>query len=257
MNLGLQDRVAVVTGAASGIGQECARTLAGEGCRVLVTDVQEDGLRELEAEDAERYVPFVADLSTPFGPSSIIDAAVSQFGRLDVLVTAGGVFGTAKGGLFGSDGGASEISVEEWDRTLNVNLRGTFLVAQAAIPRMAENGWGRIVTIGSVSGQMGGFEAGADYIASKAGVAGVTRSLALAAGPQGITVNTVNPGMIETPMLADNVQGGSSQAVAQRSPVRRLGSREELAAIVVMLCSEQAGFVTGSHVDVNGGFYFG
>jgi 3-oxoacyl-[acyl-carrier protein] reductase len=257
MDFGLQDRVAVVTGAASGIGQACARALADEGCRVLVSDIQEDGLRELEAEDADKYVPFVADLSTGFGPKSIVDAAISEFDRLDVLVTAGGIFGTAKGGLFGSDGGASVISVEEWDRTLNINLRGTFLVAQEAIPRMAENGWGRIVTIGSVSGQMGGFEAGADYIASKAGVAGVTRALALDAGPKGITVNTVNPGMIETPMLAENVEGGSSQSVAERSAVRRLGTRDELAAMVVMLCSEQAAFVTGSHVDANGGFYFG
>ena len=99
--------------------------------------------------------------------------------------------------------------------------------------------------------------AGADYIASKAGVAGLTRSLALTAGPQGITVNTVNPGMIETPMLAGNHGGDMTSVVAERSAVRRLGRPDELAALVVMLASEQAGFVTGAHLDANGGYYLG
>lgn len=255
MNLGLEDRVAVVTGAASGIGEACARALAAEGCRVVVSDIAEEPLLALAAEGGDGYSAVVADLAGASGPAAIVDHAVEHFGRLDILVTAGGIFGSARGGLFPGPEGATTISPEEWDHTLNVNLRGTFLAAQAAIPKMAANGWGRVVTIASVAGQMGGFRAGADYIASKAGVAGVTRSLALTAGPLGITVNTVNPGMIETPMLSDNVAAEIARTVAERSAMRRLGVREEVAALVAMLASEQAGFITGAHLDVNGGFY--
>lgn len=257
MNLGLDGRIVIVTGAASGIGAACARAFAQEGARVVVSDIQWDGVAALEAEDPEVYSAVAADLASVDGPPAIVDHAVARHGRVDVLVTAGGVFGNARGGLFAGPEGASEISAEEWDRTMDINLRGTFLTAQAAIPHMARNGWGRIVTIASVSGQMGGFGAGADYIASKAGVAGLTRSLALTAGPQGITVNTVNPGMIETPMLAGNHGGDITSVVAERSAVRRLGRPDELAALVVMLASEQAGFVTGAHLDANGGYYLG
>jgi 3-oxoacyl-[acyl-carrier protein] reductase len=120
---------------------------------------------------------------------------------------------------------------------------------------MARRGWGRIVAIGSVSGQMGGFGAGADYAASKAGISGMVRSLALTAGPNGITVNAVNPGMIMTAMLTDNHDSTRTDTIAERSAMRRLGTAEEVAAMIVMLTAEQAGFVTGSHVDINGGFY--
>jgi 3-oxoacyl-[acyl-carrier protein] reductase len=254
MDLGLKDRVAVVTGAAGGIGRACVSALVAEGCRVVATDLDQAGLADVED---PRISTIAADLSDPDGPGRAIDHAMSHFGELHVLVCAGGVFGTARGGIFAGPDGASTILPDQWDHTLAVNLRGSFLAAQAAIPHMAEAGWGRVVVIGSVSGQMGGFGAGADYAASKAGLGGMVRSLSLTAGPLGITVNCVNPGMIETPMLTDNHGTQNTDQVRDRSAMRRLGNREELAALVVMLTSEQAGFVTGSHLDVNGGFYLG
>jgi 3-oxoacyl-[acyl-carrier protein] reductase len=256
MNLGLDGRVALVTGAASGIGRTCATMLADEGCKVVITDIQGDGLSELEGERADVYSSIRADLSTADGPVQTVEHAAASFGRLDVLILAAGIFGTARGGIFAGPEGASEIAPEQWDLTQAINLRGPFLTAQAAVPVMARNNWGRIVAIGSVSGQMGGFRAGADYAASKAGIAGMIRSLASTAGPLGITANAINPGMIRTPMLA-NIDSPFASAVAERSATRRLGVAEEVAAWAVMLSSEQAGFVTGAHVDVNGGFYFG
>lgn len=184
-----------------------------------------------------------------------VDHAIEDFGELHVLVCAGGVFGTARGGMFAGPDGASTIFPDEWDQTLSVNLRAPFLAAQAAIPHMAEASWGRVVVIGSVSGQMGGFGAGADYAASKAGLGGMVRSLSLTAGPRGITVNCINPGMIETPMLTENHATQVTDHISERTAMRRIGNREELAALVVMLASEQAGFITGAHLDVNGGFY--
>ncbi|HUA03184.1 MAG TPA: SDR family NAD(P)-dependent oxidoreductase [Solirubrobacteraceae bacterium] len=256
MNLGLEGRVAAVTGAAGGIGRACAKALADEGCRVIVSDVQERGLEDLVAEGPETFTPVVADLLSAGGPTAIIDQAVRTHDRLDILVMAAGVFGTARGGMFVGPEGPTAITAVDWDRTLVVNLRAAFLSAQAAIPVMARNRWGRLIAIGSVAGQMGGLAAGADYAASKAGLAGTMRSLALNAGRFGITANTINPGVIETGMI-EHVATKTVTAVSERTVVGRNGTGAEVAAIAVMLASEQAGFVTGTHIDVNGGFYFG
>lgn len=259
MDLGLSERVALVTGASSGIGQACALALADEGCRVVGTDISEDGIQRLEARNPDRFSSVIADLADPDGPASAVEHTVARFGGIDILVCAGGIFGNAHGGVFAADEGvsASEITPADWDRTLNVNLRGSFLAAQAAIPPMAKKGWGRVILIGSVSGQMGGFGAGADYAASKAALGGMARSMALTAGPSGITVNCVNPGMIETPMLLGNHDTRNTDRVARQAAMRRLGQREELAAMVTMLASEQAAYITGAHLDINGGYYFG
>lgn len=259
MDLGLDGKVAVVTGAASGIGRSCAEILLEEGCKVVGTDIQADGLRELE--DAlgleGAFSTVVADASQPDGAVAPIASATKEHGRLDILIAAAGIFGTARGGMFAGEDGASEITPEQWDLTQFINLRAPFLAAQAAVPEMSKNGWGRIVVIASVSGQMGGFRAGADYAASKAGLVGAVRSLASTAGPAGITINAINPGMIQTPMLGDNVETGISGTVAERSALRRLGVTEEVSAMAVMLASESAGFITGAHLDINGGFHFG
>lgn len=259
MDLGLDGKVAVVTGAASGIGRSAAELLLAEGAKVVGTDIQEDGLRDLAEAvgDGAALSTVVADASKPEGAVGPIVAAAEEHGRVDVLIAAAGIFGTARGGMFAGDEGASEMTPEQWDLTQAINLRGPVFAIQAAVPEMAKNGWGRIVVIASVSGQMGGFRAGADYAASKAGLVGAIRSLAATAGPDGITINAINPGMIQTPMLGDNVATGISGTVAERSALRRLGVTEEVSAMAVMLTSEQSGFITGAHLDINGGFYFG
>ncbi len=259
MDLGLSGRVALVTGASSGIGEACALALADEGCQVVGTDIVADGIERRAAADPERFSAVVADLADADGPASAVAHAIDRLGRLDILVCAGGVFGTARGGILASAAGepASQITPAEWDRTLAINLRGSFLAAQAAIAHMAAASWGRVIVVGSVSGQMGGFGAGADYAASKAALAGMVRSMALTAGPSGVTVNCVNPGMIKTPMLAGNHDRAATDGIAQQAAMRRLGRRDELAAVITMLASEQAGYITGAHLDVNGGYYCG
>lgn len=246
MDTGLQGRVAAVTGAGSGIGLATARALVAEGCRVVVADLREEAVADAVAElGADVAVGVGADVSREEGAQAVVDAARAAFGRLDVLMCCAGVYETNR---------LADLDRAAWDRVLDVNLRGTFLCAQAAIPVMAENGWGRIVTISSIAALTGGEAAGPAYVASKAGVMGLTRSLAHAGGPLGITVNCVNPGVIETPMTAV-IGEDQLRVVAERTPLRRNGRPEEVAAVMVFLASEPAGFVHGAHLSINGGLF--
>jgi 3-oxoacyl-[acyl-carrier protein] reductase len=162
-----------------------------------------------------------------------------------VLVTCAGVFqGTA----------LDRITADEWDRVLAVNLRGTFLVAQAALELMVPQGSGRIVTIGSLSAQSGGLAAGAAYAASKAGVAALTKSIARWAAPHGITANCVQPGVVDTAITQAWPRDVLARTVAA-TPLARTATAGEIAAAVLYLASDAAAFVTGTHVDVNGGLY--
>jgi NAD(P)-dependent dehydrogenase (short-subunit alcohol dehydrogenase family) len=243
MDTGLDGRVALVTGGASGIGLAAGRALADEGARVVLADlIGNAAAAELERQHGGAVHGVVADVSVPAQARGVVAAAVERFGRLDVLVTSAGVYETQ--GLALSD--------EEWERTLAVNLAGTYHCARAAIDAMAVNGWGRIVTLASSAAQTGGGAAGPAYVASKAAVMGLTRSLAKHAGPMGITVNSVVPGMIETPMT-QRVSVEDRAAAACAVPLRRNGTAADVAAVIVMLASEGLGFVTGSHVNVNGG----
>jgi len=243
VDLGLAGKTAVVTGAASGIGRACARVLAAEGATVVLVDLNVELLADAAEELAGHAV--VADVTKPEDAKRVVEEAVTRSGRLDVLVTSAGVFHATP---------FDEIEVSEWDRIQAVNLRGLFLVAQAALRVMIRQGGGRIVTIGSLAGQSGGLAAGASYAASKAGVAALTKSIARYAGPYGITANCVNPGIIETPMTASWPKDVLERTVSQ-TPLGRMGKPEEVAAIVAVLASDAAGFVHGAHVDVNGGLY--
>lgn len=243
MDTKLDGRVALITGGASGIGLAAARALAAEGCRIVLADLRpQEAAAELEADHRDAVHPVVVDVSVPEQARAAVAASVERFGRLDVLVTCAGVWETR--GL--------DLTDEEWDRTLTVNLSGTYHCARAAIDAMAVNGWGRIVTLASSAAQTGGGAAGPAYVASKAGVMGLTRSLAKHAGPSGITVNSLTPGLIETPMT-QRLSAEDLAAAANAVPLRRNGTAEEVAAVIVMLASEGLGFVTGSHVNVNGG----
>ncbi|ADB50368.1 SDR family NAD(P)-dependent oxidoreductase [Conexibacter woesei] len=244
MDTGLDGKVALVTGGASGIGLAAARALAAEGCRVMLADLDpRTAAAELERAHPGAVGEVVVDVSAPAQARRAVSAAVERFGRLDVLVTSAGVYETQ-----GVDG----LSDEEWDRTLAVNLSGTYHCAHAAIDAMAVNGWGRIVTLASSAAQTGGGAGGPAYVASKAAVMGLTRSLAKHAGPKGVTVNSVVPGLIETPMT-DRLRPEHREIAATLTLVGRNGTPADVAAVIVMLASEGLGFVTGSHVNVNGG----
>lgn len=243
METGLAGKVVIVTGGASGIGLACARALAGEGTRVVVVDLDEHAAARAAEEVAGHAV--AADVSKPDHARRVVEEAVSRCGGLDVLVACAGVFHSTP---------IDRMEADEWDRIQSVNLRGVFLVAQAALTVMIPQRSGRIVTIGSLAGQVGGLFAGASYAASKAGVAALTKSIARFAGPHGITANFVNPGLIDTPMLAQWPREAVERTVAQ-TPLGRVGTPEEVAAVVVMLASSGASFVHGAHVDVNGGLF--
>jgi 3-oxoacyl-[acyl-carrier protein] reductase len=243
METGLAGKGAVVTGGASGIGLACVRALVGEGATVVLADLNEEEAAKTADELAAHYVH--ADVSKPEHARRVVEEAVRTAGSLDVLVTCAGAFHSTP---------LDQIEPDEWDRIQAVNLRGVFLVAQAALAVMIPRGRGRIVTVGSLAGQSGGLAAGASYAASKAGVAALTKSIARFAGPHGITANCVNPGIIDTPMIAAWPREVLERTVAQ-TPLGRVGKPEEVAAIVVMLASDGAGFVHGAHIDVNGGLF--
>lgn len=244
MDTGLSQKVSLVTGGGSGIGLAAARALAAEGSRVVVADLKPDfAVTTINAERPGVAHSHLCDVAVAEEARDAVEEAVAHFGRLDVLVTSAGVYETK---------GVDLLTDEEWEHTLAVNLSGTYHCARAAIAAMAANGWGRIITIASTAAQTGGGAAGPAYVASKTGVMGLTRALAKYAGPKGITVNSIVPGLIDTPMTAWFSSEDRATAAAQ-TPVRRNGSPDDVAAVVVMLASEGLAFVTGSHINVNGG----
>jgi 2-hydroxycyclohexanecarboxyl-CoA dehydrogenase len=244
------DRAAVVTGAASGMGLAIARHLAARGHRVGLLDVHGDAARRAADELRGKGVPVVA-VAADVTDRVAVDAALAevraQLGPIRVMVTAAGL------DAFDS---FAQMTLETWERVLRVNLTGTFHCLQAALPDMLEARWGRMVTISSSSAQSGAPRM-AHYVASKAGVIGLTKALALELAPHGITVNAIPPGMIDTPMLrraeAEGEIGKLEKLAARMIPVGRMGTPDEVAATCGFLCSDEAGFITGQVVGVNGG----
>jgi len=247
--MGTMDRVAVVTGAASGMGLAIARQLAARGYKVGMLDLQGKALQPAESLRTEgaTAVAVDADVTDRRAVDAAFDVVRAQLGPITIIVTAAGIESFEP---------FSDIKIESWERILAVNLTGTFHCLQAAVPDMLAARWGRMVTISSSSAQSGAPRM-AHYVASKGGVIGITRALALELAPQGITVNTVTPGMIDTPMLRRTVPGGDiaplAKIAARVIPVGRVGTPEEIAATCAFLCSDEAGFITGQVVGVNGG----
>jgi 2-hydroxycyclohexanecarboxyl-CoA dehydrogenase len=243
-------RVAVVTGAASGMGLAIARHLAARGDSVGLLDLQADAALRAAEDLRERGATAVAaevDVTDRRSVDAALGKVRAQLGPVRIMVTAAGL------DAFES---FTDITVESWERILAVNLTGTFHCLQAAVPDMLETHWGRMVTISSSSAQSGAPRM-AHYVASKGGVIGLTKGLALELAPHGITVNCIPPGMIDTPMLrrAEAVGDiGKIDKLAPRMiPVGRAGTPDDVAAACVFLCSDEAAFITGQVIGVNGG----
>jgi 2-hydroxycyclohexanecarboxyl-CoA dehydrogenase len=243
-------RVAVVTGAASGMGLAIARHLAVRGDRVGLLDLQgEATLRAAEKirEGGALAIGVEADVTDRGAVDAALDKVRAELGPVRIMVTAAGLDAFER---------FTEITPESWERILAVNLTGTFHCIQAAVPDMLEACWGRIVTISSSSAQSGAPRM-AHYVAAKAGVIGLTRALALDLARHGITANVIPPGMIDTPMLRRAAAGGDIAALektaARAVPVGRPGTPEEVAATCGFLCSDEAAFITGQVIGVNGG----
>ena len=240
--------VAVVTGAASGMGLAIARRLASAGNRVALLDLDGDGVAQAAAEIGADAIAAKVDVTDRGGVDEAIARARAELGPVEILVTSAGL---------DEFRAFTEITPDAWDRMLAVNLTGTFNCIQAALPDMLAGRWGRIVTISSSSAQSGTARM-AHYVASKGGVIGLTKALAVELAPQGITVNTIPPGFIDTPMARRAEARGdlpSIDAVAARTPVRRAGTPEDIAAACAFLCSDDAGYITGQAINVNGGWY--
>lgn len=231
-------KTAVVTGGASGIGLAIAQRLRSDGFHVAALD------RNAAAEDDSAYR---ADVTDPDSIAEALGAVRAKLGPVTVLVNAAGVDGFKR---------FQNIDFTEWQRVIEVNLHGVFHTIQAVLPDMIQAGWGRIVNISSSSAQSGQ-PFMSHYVSSKSAVNGLTKSLALELGPSGITVNAVPPGFIDTPMLRRSEErrllGGTVEDHIQRTPVRRVGKPEDIAATCAFLISEEAGYITGQIIGVNGG----
>ena len=245
--MGLNGRVAVVTGGARGIGRAICLTLAERGADVVVADIDFPGaqktaerVRELGSEPLALQV----DVSNRASVRGMVEETVDRFGHLDVLVNNAGICPWTP---------FHEISDAEWERVIAVNLNGPFYCTQEAIRVMAEHGWGRIIAISSVAGKMGALQAGAHYCATKGGIIAMTMCVARKYAGRGITANVVAPGQTETDLIRDWSEEARSEFL-ERIPVGRMGQPEDIAAAVAFLASEEASFITGEVLDVNGGF---
>jgi NAD(P)-dependent dehydrogenase (short-subunit alcohol dehydrogenase family) len=249
MNGMYEGKVAVVTGAASGIGRATAIAFAREGAKVVVADVGVEGGQEtvcqIQREGGEAI--FVrTDVSKAEEVEAMVATTIAEYGRLDVA------FNNA--GIEGQPAPTADCTRENWDRTIGINLTGVWLCMKAEIPRMLANGGGAIVNCSSIAGLVG-FTGIPAYAASKHGVVGLTKTAALDDATAGIRVNAVCPGVIQTPMI-DRFTGGTAEAKAQLTslePVGRFGTPEEVATSVLWLCSDAASFVTGVALPVDGG----
>jgi len=249
---GLEGKIALVTGGGSGIGRATALTFSREGARVVVADIVVEGgeetVRMIKEADADADAVFVkTDVSKAAEVEALINKVVETYGRLDCA------FNNA--GIEGEQAPLADSPEENWDRVININLKGVWLCMKYEIPQMLKQGGGAIVNTSSVAGLVG-FQGIAPYVASKHGVLGLTKTAALEYATTGIRVNAVCPGVIQTPMI-DRFTGGNPEAAAQFAalePVGRLGTPEEIGEAVVWLCSEAASFVTGHPMVVDGGF---
>ncbi len=240
-------RIAMVTGASRGIGRACALELAKAGVKVALAARQVEKLEtvagEIRAAGGEAFVVAI-DLGEHASIKEAIGKVAKEFGRIDILVNNAGVT---------KDGLALRMKPDDWNMVLQTNLTGAFYCIQQVISPMMRERWGRIVNISSVVGEAG--NAGqANYVASKAGLIGLTKSLAQELGSRNITVNAVAPGFIETDMT-HVLKEEQKAKITQNIPLGRIGQPEEVAAAVRFLCGEEAGYITGNVIDVNGGMY--
>jgi NAD(P)-dependent dehydrogenase (short-subunit alcohol dehydrogenase family) len=245
----LAGKVALVTGGSSGIGCATALAFASVGAKVVVADVAVDGGEETvqQIETAGGIAAFVrADVSQATEVEALISETIRRFGRLDAAFNNAGTEGAVASTV--------ELAEADWDRVIATNLKGVWLCMKYEIPRMLERGAGAIVNTSSVYGMVAGRGVAA-YVASKHGVAGLTKAAALEYAPHGIRINAICPGAIRTPMLMRHIPDAETEDRWKAlEPVGRMGTPEEVAATVVWLCSDAASFVTGHTMAVDGGF---
>ncbi|MGI8855450.1 MAG: SDR family NAD(P)-dependent oxidoreductase [Thermomicrobiales bacterium] len=242
-------KVVLVTGAGSerGIGRATALAFAKEGARVVITDVVAEGVERVVAELQEhsQAIGDVADVRSKTEMARVVARAVEQFGGLDILINNAGLTKPTK---------FLEISEEEYDLVVDVNLKGMFMASQAAVPAMLARGKGAIVSLSSVSGQRGGGVFGTSaYSAAKAGIAGLTRALARELSPQGIRVNCVAPSLIDTDIFGGQVTEERKKELGESTLVGRVGRVDDVVNGILFLADDASAYLTGVTLDINGG----
>ena len=240
-------RVAIVTGSGRGIGRAIAERFAADGASVVVADLNAetagDVARSIGASGGTA-IAVPTDVTDPGAADALAAAAVERFGRIDVLVNNAGILRMTR---------AADVSPEEWHLVIDANLTGSFLCARAAYPALKATGRGRIVNVASMAGRATSTLGGVHYTTAKAGVLGLTRHLAREWAIDGITVNAISPGIVDTPMVRGSIDEARMARVLASIPLGRLAEPAEIASLVTFLASDEAAYITGANVDIHGG----
>ncbi len=247
MDITLNDKVVLVTGAAGPMGTAVARKMISRGCTVAMLDINSEALRKTADELGEKALPFVADITDFAEVGSAYADIEKHLGGVDILVNNAGILSNNK---------ALETSPQEWNNVMAVNLDGAFYLSQRVIPYMKSKGWGRIINTCSLAAKTGGITAGTAYTTSKGALTSLTFSLARELAGAGITVNGISPASVKTPMIAEQLNEEQRQELLKQIPVGRFCETEEFAHVVAFLAHPLSGFITGEIIDINGGLHF-
>ncbi|RKL64401.1 SDR family NAD(P)-dependent oxidoreductase [Thermoanaerobacteraceae bacterium SP2] len=250
----LEGKVAIVTGAGSGLGKGIALGFAKEGCSVVVCDINGDSVKETKKEIEQfggKALAITCDVSSPDEAIATVKKTVETYGKIDILANVAGISPKKDGNKIPF----YEITPEEWNKVLAVNLSSCLYFGSAVAPYMMKQKSGRIISMASIAGKIGSEwgPAGAHYRASKAGVISLTQCMAFELAPYGITVNAVAPGRIQTPM-AVNTSDEANQAMLKLIPMQRFGTIEEVVNVFIFYASDKSSYITGETTDVNGGW---
>jgi len=247
MYIDLSQKNALVTGGAAGIGKACVLALSHAGATVAAVDIDEAGARKT-IEQAGQGIAVGCDLRDEYAIADMREEVFGKLGGIDIIVNSAGLIFYRKG--------LEAVQVDEWDLVMDVNLRGTFLVCRAFMENLKQRRDGRIITFSSMAARVGGIEVGVHYTTSKAGLIGLTRSMAKEGGPYGITANALAPGIILTGPVKDQI-GEHEDDYKKQVPLGRLGEARDVANTVLFLASPLSSYISGVVLDVNGGMYMG
>lgn len=247
MNRTLQNKVALVTGAAGPMGSAVVKKFISQGCVVAMVDINSEGLRKKVDEFGDRVFPFESDIKEFDNVEVIYSDIERKLGGVDILVNNAGILSNNK---------VLETSPEEWKNVMSINLDGAFYLSQQVVPHMKSKGWGRIINTCSLASKTGGITAGTAYTTSKGALTSLTFSLARELAGEGITVNGISPAYVKTPMITEQLNEEQRQGLLEQIPVGRFCETEEFAHVVSFLAHPLSGFITGEIVDINGGLLF-